>query len=132
MQHFGSNWLRNSGRLEHFDDRQLKALAQGVAVDGIAYGPIQAKLDRAQGGNAWLTLSLREGKNREVRRVLEHVGLKVNRLIRVAYGPFQLGYLPKRAVEEVPPKVLREQVGAPAAGPPRRPRPAAPHAAGAA
>ena len=83
------------------DDRQLKALAQGVTVDGIAYGPIEAQLDRTQGDNAWLTLSLREGKNREVRRVLEHVGLSVNRLIRMAYGPFQLGRLPKRSVEEV-------------------------------
>jgi 23S rRNA pseudouridine2605 synthase len=121
-----TGWLRRY-RARAFgtvDDRQLKALAQGVTVDGVTYGPIQAKLDRTQGGNAWLTLSLREGKNREVRRVLEHVGLKVNRLIRVAYGPFQLGHLAKRAVEEVPPKVLREQVGGPAAGSPRRPRPA--------
>ena len=94
------------------DDRHLKALAQGVTVDGIAYGPIQAQVDRTQGDNAWLTVSLREGKNREVRRVLEHVGLQVNRLIRIAYGPFQLGLLPKRAVEEVLGKVLREQVGA--------------------
>jgi 23S rRNA pseudouridine2605 synthase len=127
-----TGWLRRY-RARAFgtvDDRQLKALAQGVTVDGVTYGPIQAKLDRTQGGNAWLTLSLREGKNREVRRVLEHIGLRVNRLIRVAYGPFQLGHLPKRAVEEVPPKVLREQVGGPAAAPPRRPRPAAIPAAG--
>jgi 23S rRNA pseudouridine2605 synthase len=64
-----------------------------------------------QGDNAWLTVSLREGRNREVRRVLEHVGLSVNRLIRIAYGPFQLGNLAKRAIEEVSPKVLREQIG---------------------
>ena len=109
-----TGWLRRY-RVRAFgtvDDRQLKALAQGVTVDGIAYGPIQAQLDRTQGDNAWLTLSLREGKNREVRRVLEHVGLSVNRLIRIAYGPFQLGLLPKRSVEEVLGKVLREQVGA--------------------
>lgn len=108
-----TGWLRRY-RVRAFgtvDDRQLKALAQGVTVDGIAYGPIQAQLDRAQGDNAWLTLSLREGKNREVRRVLEHVGLSVNRLIRIAYGPFQLGLLPKRSVEEVLGKVLREQIG---------------------
>lgn len=94
------------------DDRRLRELAQGAVIDGIAYGPIQVRLDRVQGGNAWLTVSLREGKNREVRRALEHAGLQVNRLIRVAYGPFQLGNLAPRAVEEVPPKVLREQLGA--------------------
>ncbi len=109
-----TGWLRRY-RVRGFgtvDDRHLKALAQGVTVDGIAYGPIQAQVDRTQGDNAWLTVSLREGKNREVRRVLEHVGLQVNRLIRIAYGPFQLGLLPKRSVEEVLGKVLREQVGA--------------------
>jgi 23S rRNA pseudouridine2605 synthase len=109
-----TGWLRRY-RARAFggvDDRRLKALAHGVTVDGVAYGPIEARLDRTVGDNAWFTLSLREGKNREVRRVLEHVGLRVNRLIRMAYGPFQLGSLPKRSVEEVPPKVLREQVGA--------------------
>jgi 23S rRNA pseudouridine2605 synthase len=109
-----TGWLRRyrARAFGEVDDRRLKALAQGVTIDGIAYGPIEARLDRTQGDNAWVTLSLREGKNREVRRVLEHVGLTVNRLIRMAYGPFQLGHLAKRAVEEVPPKVLREQVGA--------------------
>ena len=109
-----TGWLRRyrARAFGEVDDRRLKALAQGVTIDGIAYGPIEARLDRTQGDNAWFTLSLREGKNREVRRVLEHVGLQVNRLIRMAYGPFQLGHLPKRTVEEVPPKVLREQVGA--------------------
>jgi 23S rRNA pseudouridine2605 synthase len=117
-----TGWLRRY-RVRAFgavDDRRLKALAQGIAIDGMTYGPIQARLDRMQGDNAWLTLSLREGKNREVRRVLEHLGLSVNRLIRIAYGPFQLGTLAKRAVEEVPPKVLREQLGAPTR--PRRER----------
>lgn len=109
-----TGWLRRyrARAFGEVDDRRLRELAEGVTVDGIAYGPIQAKLERMQGDNAWLGISLREGKNREVRRVLEHVGLKVNRLIRVAYGPFQLGHLPKRAVEEVSPKVLREQLGA--------------------
>ena len=93
------------------DDRRLKALARGVTVDGVAYGPIEARVDRIQGDNVWLTLSLREGKNREVRRVLEHLGLRVNRLIRMAYGPFQLGSLPRRTAEQVPPKVVREQIG---------------------
>ncbi len=78
---------------------------------GIAYGPVEARLDRLQGDNAWLTVALREGKNREVRRVLEHLGLKVGRLIRLAYGPFQLGVLDPRAVDEVRPKVLKEQMG---------------------
>ena len=109
-----TGWLRRY-RVRAFgeaDDRHLRELAQGITVDGVAYGPIQVKLERMQGDNAWLTVALREGKNREVRRVLEHVGLRVNRLIRMAYGPFQLGSLPKRSVEEVSPKVLREQVGA--------------------
>jgi 23S rRNA pseudouridine2605 synthase len=109
-----TGWLRRyrARAFGEVDDRRLKALAEGMMIDGVAYGPIQARLDRMQGGNAWLTVSLREGKNREVRRALEHVGLKVNRLIRLAYGPFQLGTLAKRAVEEVSPKVLREQLGA--------------------
>ena len=95
------------------DDARLAALAKGVEIDGVAYGPITAALDSRKGDNAWLTVSLREGKNREVRRVMQHMNLHVSRLIRVAYGPFQLGQLPRGAVEEVPAKVLREQLGAP-------------------
>jgi 23S rRNA pseudouridine2605 synthase len=128
-----TGWLRRY-RVRAFgevDDRQLKALADGVTVEGVAYGPIQARLDRMQGGNAWLTVALREGKNREVRRVLEHIGLRVNRLIRVAYGPFQLGSLPKRSVEEVSPKVLREQLGALLDRPAKPARPGAAAAGGA-
>jgi 23S rRNA pseudouridine2605 synthase len=93
------------------DPKKLAALAGGVTIDGVRYGAIAAKLDRQQGANAWLTVSLREGKNREVRRVLEHLGYPVSRLIRTAYGPFQLGALGDGEVEEVPQKVLREQVG---------------------
>jgi 23S rRNA pseudouridine2605 synthase len=93
------------------DAASLAALAKGVTIDGVAYGPIEAKLDRVRGSNAWVTVALREGKNREVRRVFEHLGLPVTRLIRVAYGPFQLGALPRGAVEEVPGKVLKEQLG---------------------
>ncbi|MEJ2434930.1 MAG: hypothetical protein P8Y53_17880, partial [Pseudolabrys sp.] len=93
----------------------LDKLKRGVTVTGVRYGPIEAALDReqgAQGANVWLTVSLREGKNREVRRVLEHLGLKVNRLIRVSYGPFELGELDEGAVEEVETQKLREALGA--------------------
>ncbi|WP_082914800.1 pseudouridine synthase [Paramagnetospirillum marisnigri] len=89
----------------------LARLEHGVTVEGVAYGSIKAVLDRQQGANAWLTVSLQEGKNREIRRVMEHLGWPVTRLIRVAYGPFQLGTLAEGAVEEVPGKVLREQLG---------------------
>ncbi len=95
----------------HVDPRALAALAKGVTIEGVRYAPIEAGLDSRKGDNAWLTVALQEGKNREVRRVMAHLGLEVSRLIRVAYGPFQLGTLPKGAVEEVNPKVLREQLG---------------------
>jgi 23S rRNA pseudouridine2605 synthase len=94
----------------------LARLAKGVEVEGVRYGPVQATIDRAEGSNAWLTLSLQEGKNREVRRLMEHLGLKVNRLIRTAFGPFQLGKLEPGAVAEVPRGVIAEQLGAEWAG----------------
>lgn len=100
--------VRVHGRV---DERALKALAAGAVIDGVRYGPIEATLDRQQGDNAWLTIRLREGKNREVRRVLAHLGLAVNRLIRTAYGPFQLGTLGRGETAEVTGKVLREQLG---------------------
>ena len=93
------------------DQAQLDALAQGVTVEGVDYAPIEARLDRVQGANAWLTMSLSEGKNREIKRVLEHLGVAVTRLIRLSFGPFQLGDLAEGAVEEVRLKVLREQLG---------------------
>jgi len=88
----------------------LERLARGIYVDGVEYGPIEAVVDRVVGSNSWLTVALKEGKNREVRKVLEHLGLPVSRLIRVAYGPFQLGKLERGAVEEVPRRVLRDQI----------------------
>jgi 23S rRNA pseudouridine2605 synthase len=93
------------------DAAALASLAEGIAIAGIRYGPVRAALERQQGGNAWITMSLTEGKNHEVRRICERLGWPVSRLIRVAYGPFQIGSLAPGAVEEVPAKVLREQLG---------------------
>jgi 23S rRNA pseudouridine2605 synthase len=87
----------------------LLQLAKGVTVDGVSYGPMEATLDRDAGPNIWLTLGLREGKNREIRKVLEHFGLRVNRLIRTAYGPFQLGTLGRGEVEAVSQRILLDQ-----------------------
>ena len=108
-----SGWLRRYRvRVHgHPDPKALAALAKGSTIEGVRYGPIEAGLDAIKGDNAWLTVSLREGKNREIRRVMEHLGLPVLRLLRVAFGPFVLGRLPRGAVEEVPAKVLREQLG---------------------
>jgi 23S rRNA pseudouridine2605 synthase len=107
-----TGWIRRY-RVRVFgavDPKALAALARGVSVDGVRYGPIEAGLDSRKGDNCWLTVGLREGRNREVRRVMAHLGLHVSRLIRVSYGPFQLGQLARGAVEEVTGKVLREQL----------------------
>ena len=101
--------VRVHGRV---DPEKLAALANGITIAGIEYDSIDAELERQQGANAWILFALREGKNREVRRICEHLGWQVSRLIRLSYGPFQLGALERGAVEEVPGKVLREQVGA--------------------
>src|SRR5437870_5239880 len=85
--------------------------ADRITVDGIRYGPIEARLDREQGSNLWLTFAMREGKNREIRNVLGALGLQVNRLIRISFGPFRLGEMAEGAVEEVATRVLREQIG---------------------
>lgn len=87
---------------------ELDALKDGVTVDGVRYGPVEAKLERGKGANCWIEVAIGEGKNREVRRVLEAVRLKVNRLIRIAYGPFQLGTLEPGAVEEAPGKLIKQ------------------------
>jgi 23S rRNA pseudouridine2605 synthase len=107
-----TGWIRRYRVRVHGrpDERALERLAGGVIVDGVRYGPIEAGLDAVKGDNAWVTVALREGRNREVRRVMQFLGLPVTRLIRVAYGPFQLGTLPRGAVEEVPARVLRDQV----------------------
>ena len=107
-----TGWLRRYRVRVHGmpDQRRLAALANGISIGGVAYGPIDAGLDSRKGDNAWLTVSLREGRNREVRRVMAHLGLAVTRLIRISYGPFQLGTLPRGAVDEVPARVLRDQL----------------------
>lgn len=108
-----TGWIRRYKVRVHgeVDTEGLPGLARGITIDGTAYGPIRASLERRQGSNAWIMMALREGKNREVRRVLEHLGLQVTRLIRLSYGPFQLGNLERSAVDEVPKKVLAEQLG---------------------
>ena len=91
--------------------KALKRLEGGIVIDGVRYGPVRARLDREEGANKWFTFALKEGKNREIRRILEHLGCKVNRLIRISHGPFQLGGLKRREVAEVPRKQLRELLG---------------------
>ena len=90
---------------------KLDTLMKGVMIDGVRTGPIEATLEKQQGTNAWISVTIREGKNREIRRALETLKLKVNRLIRISYGPFQLGELGKGELEEVPNRILRDQVG---------------------
>jgi 23S rRNA pseudouridine2605 synthase len=108
-----TGWLRRYRVRAHGEvtQDQLDALKKGVEVDGVKYGSIDAVLERDQGANVWLVFAIREGKNREVRNVMAHLGLEVNRLIRVSYGPFQLGELAEGEVEEVKTRVLREQLG---------------------
>jgi 23S rRNA pseudouridine2605 synthase len=108
-----TGWLRRyrvraNGRT---DQQRLNSLKKGVTVEGVRYGAIEATLDSEKGANQWLTVGIREGKNREVRKVLEYIGLKVNRLIRISFGPFELGEVKEGAVEEVPTRVLRDQIG---------------------
>jgi 23S rRNA pseudouridine2605 synthase len=107
-------WLRRYRVRAHgaIDQARLDALAEGVTIEGIHYAGIEARLEREQGSNVWIMMGLREGKNREIKRVLEHLGLSVNRLIRVSFGPFELGELAEGEVAEVRTRVLRDQLGA--------------------
>jgi 23S rRNA pseudouridine2605 synthase len=106
-------WLRRYRvrALGRVAQEALDRLRSGITIDGVRYGPVEATLDREQGSNIWLTFAIREGKNREVRKVLESLGLKVNRLIRVSFGPFQLGELPDGAVKEIESRALRSELG---------------------
>ncbi len=108
-----TGWLRRYRVRAHGEISQAKLdeLSRGVSVDGVDYAGIEARLERQQGSNVWLTMGLREGKNREIKRVLEHLGLTVTRLIRVSFGPFELADLPEGAVQEIPTRVLRDQLG---------------------
>jgi 23S rRNA pseudouridine2605 synthase len=108
-----TGWLRRYRVRAHgaIAQAQLDTLREGIEVDGVKYGPIEATLDSEQGANVWLTFAIREGKNREVRNVLAALGLEVNRLIRVSYGPFQLGELGEGEVSEVRGRMLRDQLG---------------------
>ena len=108
-----TGWLRRYKVRAHgrADERTLAPLRRGMEVEGERFQPMQVALDSMKGANAWLTIGLREGKNREIRRALEAVGLTVNRLIRLSYGPFQLGDLAPGAAEEVKRRVLQDQLG---------------------
>ena len=109
-----TGWLRRYRVRAHGRVAQeaLDCLKKGVTIEGVHYGPVEARIEREQGSNLWLMLGLREGKNREVKRIAAHLGLTVNRLIRVSFGPFALGDLASGAMEEVKRKVLVEQLGA--------------------
>ena len=120
-----TGWLRKYRVRAHgtADEAQLQPLRDGIVVDGERFRPMTVTLDRTQGGNLWLTVGLREGRNREIRRALEAVGLRVNRLIRVSYGPFRLGELKPGEVEEVKGRVLSDQLGLAERGPQAKAKP---------
>jgi len=108
------------------DPAKLESIDRGVTVDGVKYGPIYAELERQQTSNAWITVILREGKNREVRRVMEHLGYRVNRLIRTGYGMIALGDMPRSAIEEVPAGVVKKLLGERHKGAKAKPKPVKP------
>lgn len=108
-----NGWVRRyKVRVHGFVDlKKLQALQKGTVIEGIEYGPINAAIESQQGANTWLQVTLSEGKNREIRKVMKSIGLEVSRLIRLSYGPFQLGSLKKGEAKEVPTKVLKDQLG---------------------
>ena len=115
LEHPSNGWLRHY-RVRvygHVDAKKLKALEDGVVIEGVIYEPIKAELEteKSEGANQWLMVTIREGKNREVRKVMAHVGLEVTRLIRTSFGPFQLGKLPRGGIEEVPRRILKDSLG---------------------
>ena len=97
--------VRVHGRI---DEAALTRLRRGLRIDGVSYRPVEATIDSRQGSNSWITMVLHEGKNREIKKLLQHLGLHVTRLIRIGYGPFELGRLPQGEVEEFPPNTLRK------------------------
>lgn len=108
-------WLRRYRARVHLagqtiSQEKLDTLKNGVTIEGVRYGKVEASLDHVKGNNAWVMISITEGKNREVRMLMQHLGFNVNRLIRLSFGPFQLGRLEKGAVEEIPPRVLHDQL----------------------
>ena len=113
LEHPDTGWLRRYRVRAHGEvtQAQLDQLKNGVEVDGVKYGSIDATLERDNASNVWIVFAIREGKNREVRNVMAHLGLEVNRLIRISYGPFQLGEIPEGQVEEIKSRVLRDQLG---------------------
>jgi 23S rRNA pseudouridine2605 synthase len=108
-----TGWLRKYRVRVHGvpTDAMIAPLIRGLTIDGERFQPMTVTIDRQKGANAWLTIGLREGRNREIRRAVEAVGLEVNRLIRISYGPFQLGDMATGAVEEVRAKILADQLG---------------------
>lgn len=113
-----TGWVRRY-RVRAFgrpDPEALARLRDGITIEGIHYGPIEARIDKEQGDNSWLSFAIREGKNREIKRVCEHLGLTVNRLIRISFGPFQLGDLKPGEIDEVPARVIADQTGLKLAG----------------
>ena len=108
-----TGWVRKYRVRVHGEPSEdtFQPLRDGLNIDGERFQPMQVSLDRQQGRNAWVTVAIREGRNREIRRAMENVGLPVNRLIRISYGPFQLGQMKPGEVIEVRPKVMRDQLG---------------------
>ena len=120
-----TGWLRKYRARIHGnpDDTAFAPLRQGLTIDGERFRPMEVTLDRQQGRNAWDTVGIREGKNREIRRAMEEIGLPVNRLIRISYGPFRLGELKPGEISEVKGKILRDQLGLDDKTKPQKPRP---------